>query len=50
MTKKQENEPEMIKDSSVTLELAELKQKVKEMEKKLADYEKRLKALEAKLA
>jgi uncharacterized coiled-coil DUF342 family protein len=50
MTKKQENEPEMIKDSSVTLEIEKLKQDFKEMQKKLADYEKRLKALEAKLA
>ncbi len=50
MSKNPKKEPEMIKDSSVTKEMADLKQKFKEMEKKFADFERRLKALEAKLA
>ena len=55
MTKKTEKEPEMIKDSSVTLK--DLKEKVKVLEENeaglkatVASHEERIKALESKLA
>jgi hypothetical protein len=55
MTKNKENEPEMIKDSSVTLK--ELKEKVKVLEENgaglketVSSHEERIKALESKQA
>ncbi len=50
MSKNPKKEPEMIKDSSVTKEMADLKAEIAELKQTIASHEERIRKLEEKQA
>ncbi|NIM16990.1 MAG: hypothetical protein GTO45_33905 [Candidatus Aminicenantes bacterium] len=49
MSKNPKKEPEMIKDSSVTKEMADLKAEIAELKQTIASHDERIRKLEEKL-